>query len=201
MKDKIEKKQARKECVDIRKKVKTPFFLDGALVAMFTAMIAVCAWISIPLPGGVSVTLQTFAVFLAVGTLGLKRGTLSVIVYVLLGAVGVPVFSLFKGGLAVLVGQTGGYIFGFVLSALVCGAICLAAKNRIWVLIVGMVAGLLVCYAVGTAWFYYIYTRDTGAVSVMTVLGWCVFPFIIPDAVKIVLAAIITNRVRRYISF
>lgn len=201
MKDKIEKKQARKECVDIRKKVKTPFFLDGALVAMFTAIIAVCAWISIPLPGGVSVTLQTFAVFLAVGTLGLKRGTLSVIVYVLLGAVGVPVFSLFKGGLAVLVGQTGGYIFGFVLSALVCGAICLAAKNRIWVLIVGMVAGLIVCYVVGTAWFYYIYTRDTGAVSVMTVLGWCVFPFIIPDAVKIVLAAIITNRVRRYISF
>ena len=91
--------------------------LDMAYIGLFAVVIAICSWISIPTV--VPFTLQTFAVFLAVAVLGGKRGTLAVIVYVLLGAVGLPVFSGFKGGIGVLLNTTGGYIIGFVFSALV----------------------------------------------------------------------------------
>ena len=94
--------------------------LDMAYIGLFAVVIAICSWISIPTV--VPFTLQTFAVFLAVAVLGGKRGTLAVIVYVLLGAVGLPVFSGFKGGIGVLLNTTGGYIIGFVFSALVMWA-------------------------------------------------------------------------------
>ena len=90
--------------------------LDMAYIGLFAVVITICSWISIPTV--VPFTLQTFAVFLAVAVLGGKRGTLSVIVYVLLGAVGLPVFSGFKGGIGVLLNTTGGYIIGFIFSAL-----------------------------------------------------------------------------------
>lgn len=90
---------------------------DMALIAAFAAVITVCAWISVP--AAVPFTLQTFAVFLAVGLLGGKRGTIAVAVYILLGAVGVPVFSGFNGGLGALLGITGGYILGFLAAAAV----------------------------------------------------------------------------------
>ena len=86
--------------------------LDMAYIGLFAVVIAICSWISIPTV--VPFTLQTFAVFLAVAVLGGKRGTLAVIVYVLLGAVGLPVFSGFKGGIGVLLNTTGGFIIGFV---------------------------------------------------------------------------------------
>ena len=90
---------------------------DVAYIAIFTALMAVCSWISIPT--AIPFTLQTMAVFLAVGLLGGKRGTLAVTAYVLLGAVGAPVFANFSGGIGILLGQTGGYILGFIGSALV----------------------------------------------------------------------------------
>ncbi|MBP5250511.1 MAG: biotin transporter BioY, partial [Lachnospiraceae bacterium] len=86
-------------------------------IAMMAAIMAVCAWITIP--AAVPFTLQTFAVFLAICVLGGKNGTIAVFVYILLGAVGLPVFSGFKGGVGVLLGNTGGYIIGFLFSALV----------------------------------------------------------------------------------
>lgn len=88
-----------------------------AYIALFAVVMAVCSWISIPILE-VPYTLQTFAVFLAVGVLGGKRGTLAVLVYILLGAVGVPVFAGFTGGLGYLLGNTGGYIIGFLFTAL-----------------------------------------------------------------------------------
>ena len=91
--------------------------VDMAYIAMFAVVMAVCAWISIP--AAVPFTLQTLGVFLAVGMLGGKRGTLAVLIYLLLGAVGMPVFAGFNGGLGYMLGATGGYIVGFVLSALV----------------------------------------------------------------------------------
>ena len=81
-------------------------------IAVFAVLIAICSWISIPTT--VPFTLQTFAVFLAVGVLGGKRGSLSVLIYILLGAVGIPVFAGFSGGFGILLGQTGGYIVGFL---------------------------------------------------------------------------------------
>ena len=89
---------------------------DLVMVALFAALIAVCAWVTIP--GSVPFTLQTMGVFLAVGLLGGKRGTAAVLVYILLGAVGMPVFSGFSGGVGRLLGTTGGYIIGFLVAAL-----------------------------------------------------------------------------------
>ena len=171
---------------------------DLTLIALFTAVIAVCSWISIP--AAVPFTLQTFAVFLATGLLGGKRGTLTVLVYILLGAIGVPVFSGFTGGIGHLLGPTGGYIIGFIFSALVMWF----AENRfgksLKVLAASMVIGLIVCYAFGTAWFMAVYTKETGEIGLMTALGWCVFPYIIPDAVKIALAVILCRRLRSVIT-
>ena len=167
---------------------------DMVYIALFAGLIAVCAWISIPTT--VPFTMQTFAVFAAVGILGGKRGTMAVLVYILLGAVGLPVFAGFNAGMGALLGTTGGYILGFLGSGLVMWAMeSLPGKRRL-VLFASMVTGLLVCYAFGTVWFMLVYTRTTGAVSFATVLGWCVIPFIIPDLLKIGLAMLITGRVK-----
>ena len=163
--------------------------VDMAYIALFAVVMAVCAWISIP--AAVPFTLQTFGVFLAVGLLGGKRGTLAVLVYLLLGAVGIPVFAGFNGGLGYMLGSTGGYIVGFVLSALVMWAVEAALGRKTWVLAVSMVLGLVVCYAFGTAWFMVVYARNSGPIGLMTALGWCVIPYIVPDLVKIALALVL----------
>ena len=167
------------------------------LVALFAALMAICSWISIP--AAVPFTLQTMAVFLAVGLLGGKLGSLCVLVYILLGAVGIPVFSGFKGGVGALLGTTGGYILGFLLSALLMWLMEHFLGKKTWVLVLSMVLGILVCYAFGTVWFRMVYLSTTGEVGWMTVLGWCVFPFLIPDGLKIALAAILTVKLKKYI--
>ena len=166
-------------------------------IAMFAVLIAICSWISIP--ANVPFTLQTFGVFVAVGVLGGKRGSLAVLVYILLGAIGAPVFAGFTGGFGILIGSTGGYIIGFLLSALVMWGMEKILGKKTWVLAISMVLGLLVCYAFGTAWFMVVYTSKTGAIGLMTALGWCVFPFIIPDILKIALALLICKRLARII--
>ncbi len=171
---------------------------DLVLIALFAALIALCAWITIP--SVVPFTMQTFAVFITVGLLGGKRGTLAVLVYILLGAVGLPVFSGFGGGVGVLFGKTGGYIIGFLVAALTMWGI-FKIGGRNWVVRgIGMLAGLLVCYSFGTAWFMNVYMRTNGPVSLMAVLSWCVIPYIIPDLVKIALALYLCNRIERRIT-
>lgn len=166
--------------------------VDMAYIALFAVMIAVCSWISIP--ATVPFTLQTFGVFLAVGVLGGKRGTLAVLVYLLLGIVGLPVFAGFSGGIGCLLGTTGGYIVGFLFSALVMWAMERFLGKKPWVLALSMVLGLIVCYAFGTVWFMQVYAKTTGAIGIWTALGWCVFPYIVPDLVKIVLAMVLCKR-------
>ncbi len=164
------------------------------MIAVCAAVMAVCSWISIP--AAVPFTMQTFGVFLAVGLLGGRNGTLAVCIYLLLGAVGLPVFSGFRGGLGHMLGATGGYIIGFLFSALVMWLMERILGRSMKTLVLSMVAGLLVCYAFGTAWFIMVYTRDSGPVGVITALTWCVIPYIIPDALKIALAAGLTRRIR-----
>lgn len=147
---------------------------DMALIAAFAAVITVCAWISVP--AAVPFTLQTFAVFLAVGLLGGKRGTIAVAVYILLGAVGVPVFSGFNGGLGALLGITGGYILGFLAAAAVMWGLTSVLGGSVPALAFSMAAGMLTCYALGTAWFMVVYARTQGAVTLLAVLSKCVFP-------------------------
>ena len=171
---------------------------DIARVGLFTAVLAVCAWISIPT--AVPVTLQTFGVFLTVGILGGRLGTLTVLVYMLLGAVGVPVFAGFAGGIGAMLGSTGGYIVGFLLSALVMWGMEALLGKKNWVFLLSMAAGLLVCYAFGTAWFMGVYARNTGSIGLWTALSWCVIPYFLPDLGKIALAFFVTKRLKR-ISF
>ena len=165
---------------------------DMTIIAMFAIIIAVCSWISIPAP--VPFTLQTFAVFMAVGLLGGKRGSLSVVIYLLLGAIGLPVFSGFSGGVGVLLGVTGGYIVGFLLSALLMWLMEVLLGRKTWVLALSMVLGLIVCYFFGTFWFMTVYARQTGPIGLMTALGSCVFPYILPDLLKIAMALFLTKR-------
>lgn len=170
---------------------------DLALCALFAALIAVCAWISIP--ATIPFTLQTFAVFAALGLLGGKRGTVAFAVYLLLGAVGLPVFSGFQGGIGALLGTTGGYLLGFLLAALIVWGMEARFGDKTGVFVLSVVLGMLVCYAFGTAWYLIVYARTKGAVSLATVLGWCVVPFLLPDAVKIALAVLLRARLKRYV--
>lgn len=171
--------------------------LDMTYIAVGAVLIAICSWIAIP--AAVPFTLQTFGVFVIVGLLGGKRGTLSVLIYMLLGAIGIPVFAGFTGGMGILLGNTGGYIIGFLFSALLMWGIEKILGKGIAVQIISMIAGLLVCYGVGTIWFMTVYTHNTGAVGIVTVLGWCVIPFIIPDLIKIVLAVVLVRRLGKYV--
>lgn len=168
------------------------------LIALFAALMAICSWISIPF--AIPFTLQTFAVFLAVGLLGGRRGTIAVLVYILLGAVGAPVFSGFKGGVGVLLGNTGGYIIGFLTSALAVWVIARFFGKGTVVLAISMLVGIAVCYTFGTAWFMVVYTRANGAVPLATVLSWCVVPYIIPDLIKIALAVTLSVRLRHHVA-
>lgn len=159
---------------------------DITYIAISAALIAICSWVSIPFP--VPVTLQTLGVFLVVGLIGGKRGFLAVLIYILAGAVGVPVFSGFKGGLAVLFGSTGGYIIGFLFAA---GVIWIATHffgQRTAVLAVSMSIGLIICYITGTLWFMLVILRSAEPMSFAAVIGKSVLPFIIPDIIKIFIA-------------
>ena len=167
-----------------------------AYVAMGVALTAVCAWISIPLPSMVPFTLQTFAVCLTAALLGAREGLWTVGCYLLLGAAGAPVFSGFRGGAAVLLGATGGYMVGFLFTALIVGLAGERWGRRPLPLSAAMAAGILVCYAFGTAWFMFVYARNTGAIGILTALQWCVIPYLIPDGVKIALATALAVRLR-----
>ena len=174
--------------------------LDLAYIALFAALIAACAWVSVPVPKPfVPFTMQTFAVFAAVMALGGRRGLYSVLVYLLLGAVGLPVFSGFHGGLGVLLGTTGGYLIGFIALALVYWFLTAKFGDAMPMRILGCVLGLAVCYAFGTAWFVIAYAASSGPIGVLTALGWCVFPFLIPDAVKLAMALVLAKRMEAVI--
>lgn len=171
--------------------------LSIVYIGVSAALIAICSWIQIPLT--VPITLQTMGVCLVAGLLGLKSGTLATLVFIVLGAIGVPVFAGFTGGMSVILGSTGGYIIGFIFTALIVGFTSDKFKGKLVPLIISMVIGILVCYAFGTAWFAVVYNKNNDPASLATILGWCVTPFLIPDAVKIVIAAILTNRLKRFV--
>ena len=163
---------------------------DICYIAVFTALIAIMAQISIPLPAGVPFTLQTLAIPLAGIILGAKRGTIAAVVYVLLGAVGVPVFAGFTGGPQTIVGYTGGFIVSFPLMALTAGLVADKSIKNIsfWA---GLVAGAVLNYAIGTVWFMVV--AKSGLAEAFFA---CVVPFIPTAIVKIILAGIFGNTLR-----
>lgn len=160
------------------------------IAALFAALTAVLTQLAIPI-GPVPITLGTFSVFLAGALLGAELGVISQAVYVLLGVVGVPVFSGFKGGFGVLIGPTGGYIAGYILAAWLVGYITKRHGNKIYILILAMLAGYFAYTTAGTCW--YMFSIKTGFIEALMV---CVVPFILGDALKIVLAATLAYQLR-----
>lgn len=166
-----------------------------ALVALFVAFIVICSWIVIPFT--VPFTLQTLAIFTTCLILGGKLGTIAIIIYILIGVVGLPVFSGFNGGIGAISGPTGGYIIGFIFTALIFWLITGIFKKNTVVVFIAMILGLITCYAFGTTWFMFVYLGNSGSTASLTsVLITCVFPFIIPDIIKIILAIVIGKKVR-----
>ena len=157
---------------------------DLAYIAIFAVLIAICSWISIPMT--VPFTLQTFGVFMAVGVLGGKRGSLAVLVYILLGAIGVPVFAGFTGGISKLVSPTGGYLVGFIFTSVISGLIIEKFNYKRIPNIIGMIIGLAITYIFGTAWLAFGMGR-----TFMEALAVGVLPFLIFDFGKIIIVAII----------
>jgi biotin transport system substrate-specific component len=158
-----------------------------AHIAIFTAIIAICAQIRFPMPFGVPLTLQTFAIMLAGVVLGMRNGTIAVTVYVLLGIAGAPVFQSFTGGPAVVFGPTGGFVLSFPLMALLAG-IGAKRNNNIW-LILWLVAAVTLNYICGMAVFGLI-TGNTLAV----------LAFIPLDTVKIIMVAVTGKKIRYIMS-
>lgn len=165
-----------------------------ALCGAFAAFFTICAWISVPV-GAISFTMQTFAVLLALGLLGGKWGGISILVYLLIGAMGVPVFSGFQGGFGVLLGATGGYLTGFLFSALIFWLLTAIFPGKKG-LLPAMAAALLVCYLVGSAWYAWVYAPGTTFASVLSI---CVLPYLIPDILKLSLAWFLTGKLNRFV--
>ena len=173
-----------------KKKISTK---DMVQIAMFTAVVAVLSHIAIPMPSGVPVTLQTLAVALCGYVLGSKKGAVSLLVYALLGAVGAPVFANFKGGLGAIAGPTGGFIWGFIFMAFLCG-LGIESKHK-WLAVVLGIAGVLVCHACGAAQFAII--KGNGFWSSALLVS---VPYLVKDFLSVIIAlgaaALIRSRIK-----
>lgn len=168
------------------------------MCALFTAILCLCAAITIYLPfTSVGFTLQVAAVCVAGGVLGPRLGLVSVIIYIMLGLCGLPVFSGMRGGVGALFGPTGGYIIGFIFQVLLAGLGAAAirpgdsVRRKAGKLAAGMTLGLIVLYAFGTAQLMLLTKSD-----LLSALGMAVIPFIPLDLVKIALAVSISIYVR-----
>lgn len=159
--------------------------------ALFAGITAVCSQLIIPMPMMVPISFSLFAVYLSGGLLGAGAGALSQVVYILLGAVGLPIFAGFQAGVGVLVGPTGGYLWGYILAAWIVGYLTQKFGAGFWRLVAAMAAGLVACYTVGTIWFVFV----TGKGLVAALMA-CVLPFLPGDAIKIALAAVLVKRLQ-----
>ncbi|MBQ7767041.1 MAG: biotin transporter BioY [Lachnospiraceae bacterium] len=160
--------------------------LSMVYCSLFTVIIALCSYITIPVI--IPFTLQTLGIFITLELLGGKKGTFSVLLYLLLGSVGIPVFSGFRGGLGILLSNTGGYIVGFLFLALIYWLITACLGQRLYARILGMLLGLIACYAFGTFWFVWAYSDINKISEMIPVLQICILPFIIPDIAKMFLS-------------
>lgn len=168
---------------------------DMALCGVFSALLCLCAWLSLPL-SDIAITLQTFGVFLCLSILGGKRGSLAILIYLLLGAVGLPVFSGFRGGLGTLLGPSGGYLTGFLGCGLIYWLLTsLFPKKQP----IAMLAGLLTCYCIGSLWYFqfYLATGGSGSFGVILLQNLLFLP---ADLLKLIFACYLSKRILAKIS-
>lgn len=176
--------------MNVQKSYKTR---DTVYIGMFTAVLAVLSQISIPLPSGVPITLQTFGVALCGAVLGWKLATLSVLVYVFAGAIGVPVFSGMQGGAAILFGTTGGFIWGFVIMAALCG-LAMKVKSKILGGIIGII-GLVITHLFGIIGFSLITNTNFMQAFVLVSL-----PYLIKDILSVIGGLCVATIIRKYLA-
>lgn len=155
---------------------------------VFAGIFCICAWLSIPF-GGIVFTLQSFGIFLALGLLGGKWGSLTIGVYLLCGAAGLPVFSGFRGGMGMLLGATGGYLWGFMAAGLVYWLSLSLCKKPVLCLCLAQLA----CYFCGTVWYAAVYGAGAGFWQIVSI---CVLPYLTPDILKLWLARLLTRRLK-----
>ncbi|MDO4298325.1 MAG: biotin transporter BioY [Lachnospiraceae bacterium] len=164
-----------------------------ALIGVMAAVTCILGPMSIPLPiSPVPISLTNFVIYMAIYVLGMKKGTISYLIYLLIGFIGIPVFSAFTSGPAKLLGPTGGYLIGFVFMALICGFFIDQWCSKMYMCFIGMVIGTAVCYLFGTVWLAYQAGMSFGAA-----LAAGVIPFLPGDLAKIVIAMIIGPQIRR----
>lgn len=172
--------------------------LDMTFIALGAVLIAAGAWITVPF-AAIPFTMQTFSVFAVCLLLGGKRATVSVLVYIALGAAGVPVFSGFRGGAGVIAGPTGGYIVGFIAVTLVFWAAEKLFGKKFWPGVAALAVGLALCYLFGTLWYVIVYTGAAEKAGFGYALSVCVLPYLPFDAAKLALAAAICPRLAKFI--
>lgn len=166
------------------------------LIGVMTAVTCILGPLSIPLPfSPVPISFTNLAVYLTVFVLGMKFGTISYVIYLLLGTVGLPVFSGFSGGLGKLVGPTGGYLIGFIFLALIAGFFVERFPGKRTYALIGMVIGTLVCYLFGTVWLSFQMDLRFSAG-----LAAGVFPYLPGDLIKIIAAGIVGPQLRNAVS-
>ncbi|MCL2108645.1 MAG: biotin transporter BioY [Oscillospiraceae bacterium] len=164
---------------------------DTCLIGVFAAVIAAMSLLSIPMPLGVPLTMQTFAIPLAGVILGARKSAAAVLVYLLLGAVGLPVFAGFKGGIAVFAGPTGGFLLSFPIYAFIVGIA--AEKGGKIRLALGLLIGAVVMFFIGGILWP---TLVIGATLRAALLGW-VLPFLVTDLLKIIMVFVVGVSMRR----
>lgn len=164
-----------------------------AIVGLMTALICVLGPLSIPLPfSPVPISLTNLAIYFTIYVIGTKRGTLSYLIYLLIGFAGLPVFSAFTGGPGKLLGPTGGYLIGFIFMALICGFFIEKWPVKLYLHFAGMVIGTAVCYVFGTVWLAY-----QAGMSFSAALAAGVIPFIPGDLAKIVIAMLLGPQINK----
>lgn len=171
--------------------------LNLTYIALGAVLIAAGAWITLPITA-IPITMQTFAVFAVTLLLGGKRATASVVIYIALGLVGVPVFSSFRGGVGVLAGATGGYIVGFLTIPLIYWLFVSLFNEKYPIRALALAVGLAVCYLFGTAWYAIIFTGNAEKAGFAYALSVCVLPFIPFDLAKLALAFAVCARTSRF---
>ena len=154
-------------------------------IGLMTAFLCIVAPWAIHI-GPIPITLATFGIYLVSAVLGAKYATMSVIIYLMLGAVGVPVFSGFSGGIQRLVGMTGGYLLGYLPCAIIISLIISEAKRSFILYLVAMLIGTVILYSIGTVWYMW----QTGT-TLFAALGLCVIPFLPGDVIKLVAASVL----------
>lgn len=164
------------------------------MIALMTALICILGPLALPI-GPVPISLTPLAVFLSVYILGMKRGGIAYILYLLIGLVGLPVFSGASGGPQKLFGPTGGYLFGFAIMAFVAGFFIDRYYKSIYLQFLGMLLGLFLCYIFGSLWL-----SISASMTLKAAVAAGVLPFVILDIIKIVLSIILGRQIRNRLS-